>query len=96
MWWSGIGAGSAPAKYHGEILQVLRVVGVNTSKGFSLLSCVDEFLTSYILLMYMPLTPYTMQNKNFRGILFAFSCGRISDTLHTSDMHASHTSYHAI
>ena len=43
MWWSGIGAGSAPAKYHGEILQVLRVVGVNTSEGFSLLSCVDNF-----------------------------------------------------
>jgi len=62
VWWSGIGAGSAPAKYHGEILQVLRVEGVRTLDRFSLLSCVHRFLTPYLLLMYMPLTPYTMQN----------------------------------
>ena len=95
VWWSGIGAGSTPAKYHGEILQVLRVVGVNTSEGFSLLSCVDNFWHPTYFWCTC-LSPYTMQNEKFRGIIFAFSCGRISDTLHTSDMHASHTSYHAI
>ena len=69
VWWSGIGAGSAPAKYHGEILQVLRVEGVRTLDRFSLLSCVHRFLTPYLLLMYMPLTLHHAKWESPRNAL---------------------------